>query len=113
MSVLSDGNTTPTKFNAGDAAFIQCQETFDIIDVTVTMVPTSKTKKYTVKLQNNTTRNVDPDHIFDENNAPAPGTPSMSLAFFRPKWMKQDQKVTILKDDTYTKGYLNINKDGC
>ena len=112
MSVLSDGNTTPTKFNAGDAAFIQCQETFDIVDVTVTMVPTSKTKKYTVKLQNNTTRNVNLDHIFDENNAPAPGTPSMSLAFFRPKWMKQDQKVTILKDDTYTKGYLNINKDG-
>ena len=39
MSVLLDGNTTPTKFNAGDAAFIQCQETFDIVDVTVKMVP--------------------------------------------------------------------------
>ena len=43
MSVLSDGNSTPTKFNAGDAAFIQCQKTFDIFDVTVKMVPTSKT----------------------------------------------------------------------
>ena len=103
MSVLLDGNSTPTKFNAGDAAFIQCQETFDIIDVTVKMVPTSKTKKYTVQLNDRSTRNVDPDHIFDEHNAPAPGTPSMSLAFFRPEWMKQDQKVTILKDDIYIK----------
>ena len=25
--------------------------------------------------------------------------------------MKQKQKVTILKDDTYTKGYLNINNN--
>ena len=51
------------------------------------------------------------DHIFDKHNAPAPGTPSMSLAFFCPKWMKQDQKVTILKDDVYKKGHLNINSD--
>ena len=112
MSMLSDGNTAPTKFNASDAAFIQCQETFDIIDVTVTIVPTSKTKKYTVQLQNKSTRNVDPDHIFDEHNTPVPGTPSMLLAFFCPKWLKQDQKVIILKDDIYKKGYLNINKDG-
>ena len=73
MSVLLDGNSTPTKFNIGDPAFIQCQETFDIIDVTVTMVPTSKTKKYTVQLQNKSTRNIDPDHVFDKHNAPAPG----------------------------------------
>ena len=76
------------------------------------MVPTSKTKKYTVQLQNKSTRNVDPDHTFDEHNAPAPDTPSMSLAFFYPEWLKQDQKVTILKDDIYKKGNLNINKDG-
>ena len=75
------------------------------------MVPTSKTKKYTVQLNDRSTRNVDQDHIFDEHNAPAPGTPSMSLAFFRPEWMKQDQKVTILKDDIYKKGHSNINKD--
>ena len=87
MSVLSDGNSTPTKFNAGDAAFILCQETFDIIDVTVKMVPTSKMKKYTVQLQDKSTRNVDPDHIFDENNTPAPGTLSMSLVFF---WSEMD-----------------------
>ena len=73
------------KFNAGGGAFIQCQETFDIIDATVTMVPTSKTKKHTLQLQNKSTRNIDPDHICDKNNAPAPRTPSMSLAFFRPE----------------------------
>ena len=61
MSVLSDGNTSPPKFNIGDAVFIQCQATFDIIDVTVTMVPTSK-QLY---------QNVNLDHIFDENTAPA------------------------------------------
>ena len=26
--------------------------------------------------------------------------------------MKQDQKITILKDNVYKKGHLNINKDG-
>ena len=36
----------------------------------------------------------------------------MLLAFFCPEWLKQDQKVTILKDDIYKKGHLNINKDG-
>ena len=76
------------------------------------MVPTSKTKKYTVQLNDRSTRNVDPDHIFDKHNAPAPGTPSMSLAFFCQEWMKQDQKVTILKDDTYKKGHLNLDKNG-
>ena len=90
MSVLLDGNSTPTKFNAGDAAFIQCQETFDIIDITVKMVLTSKTKKYTIQLQDKSTRNVDPDYIFNKHNAPAPRTPSMSLAFFPPELMKQD-----------------------
>ena len=82
MSVLLDGNSTPTKFNAGDALFIQCQETFDMIAVTVIMVPTSKTKKYTVYLQNQSTRNVDSDHIFDKYNVPASGTPSIMSVFF-------------------------------
>ena len=105
MSVLSGGNTSLPKFNAGDAVFIQCQETFDILDVKVTMVSTSKTKKYTIQLQNKSTINIDPDHIFDEHNDPLPGTPSMSLAFFCPKKMKQDQKVTILKNGVYKKGH--------
>ena len=48
MFVLSDGNTTPPTFNIDDATFIQCQKTFDSIDVTVIMVPASKTKKYAV-----------------------------------------------------------------
>ena len=78
----------------------------------VTMVPTSKTKKYTVLLQNNSTRNFDPDHIFDEHNTPALGKPSVSLVFCRSKRMKQDQKFIILKNDVYKKGHLNINKGG-
>ena len=41
MSIILDGNTPPSKFNVGDATFIQYQEIFDIFDVTVTMVPTS------------------------------------------------------------------------
>ena len=45
MSVLLDGSSTPTKFNAGDTAFIQCQEIFDIIDVTVTIPPHIKNKE--------------------------------------------------------------------
>ena len=55
ISVLLDENTTPTKFNAENAAFIQYQEIFDILDVTVTIVPPSKMKKYIVRLQNNST----------------------------------------------------------
>ena len=90
MSVLSDGNTTPPKFNIGDAAFIQYQETFDIIDVTLTMLLTSKTKKYTVQLQDNSAKNVNPDHIFDRINALAPGGPLLKNYYYCPRYWKKN-----------------------
>ena len=41
---------------------------------------------------NESTRNVDLDHIFDKYNAPAPGTPSMLLAFFCPEWLNRTKR---------------------
>ena len=42
-----------------------------------------------------------PEFVFDDHNVPAPGQSSHSLGFFHPKWLKQDQKVTVLHDDKY------------
>ena len=49
--------------------------------------------------------------MYDENSVPLTGKPSDSLGFFRPEWLKQDQKVSLLHDEVYKQGYLNINKD--
>ena len=45
MSVLLDSENNPTKFDIGDSAFIQCQETFEILNVIVISLQTTKTKK--------------------------------------------------------------------
>ena len=91
---------------------MQCQETLDILPVTVTMIPTSKTKTYTVSTENGEEIEVKRKHLYDGKSVPASGTPSISLGFFTPGWMKQDQQVTLLHQDKYRKGFLNLNDKG-
>ena len=50
-------------------------------------------------------------NVYDENSVPSIGKPLDSLGFFCPDWLKQNQKVSILYDEVYKQGYLNINKD--
>ena len=49
-SVLSDKSDGPTKFKIGDRVFVQDSTTYDIMEATVTMPPTTKSKYYIVLL---------------------------------------------------------------
>ena len=84
-SVLSDKPDGPTKFEIGDKVFVQDSTTYDIMEATVTMPPTTKSKYYTVLLtDDSTSHDVDPCDIYNENNVPSSGKPSASLGVFRP-----------------------------
>ena len=73
--------------------------------------PTSKLNFYTIKMGKGDEMNVEAKDIYTEHSVPASGKPSISLGFFAPKWLKQDQKVTLLQRDVYRRGYLLIGKD--
>ena len=91
---------------------MQDNQTYDILEGTVTMPPTTQNKYYIITLvDDSSVHNVAPSDLYDENDVPSAGKPSASLGFFRPDWLKQGQKVMILHDDLYKQGYLNINKD--
>ena len=49
-SVLSEKSDTPMKFSIGDKVFVQDNDTYDILEGTVVMPPTTKSKFYTIKL---------------------------------------------------------------
>ena len=66
------------------------------------MRPTSKTDTYTIKLDDRDDEiEVKPDHVFNEHNVPSSGKPSDTLKFFRPDWLRRDQKVMLLHDDFF------------
>ena len=91
---------------------MQDNQTYDILERTVTMSPTTQNKYYTITLVNDSSvHNVAPSDLYDENDVPSAGKPFTSLGFFQPDWLRQVQKVTILHDDLYKQGYININKD--
>ena len=73
------------------------------------MPPTSQTKCYTVELDDGTHMDVLPKDIYTEDTVPASGKPSISMGFFRPEWLKRDQKVTLLQNDVYKQGFLDLN----
>ena len=50
MSVLSTKGDTPTKFSIGERVFMQDNKTYDILEGTVTMPPTTLNKYYTITL---------------------------------------------------------------
>ena len=80
------------------------------MEATLKMRPTTKSKYYTVLLTDESTSyDVDPCDIYNENKVPSSGKPSVSLGFFRPDWMKPDQKVSILHDKVYKQGYHIYN----
>ena len=110
-SVISNGTDGQFKFDIGDSVYVQCQNTFDIYPVTIAIPPTSNTKFYTVKLDDCTSKNVLPQNIYIKDTVPASGKPSVSMGFFCPHWLKQDQKVTLLQSDVYQQGYLDLNDD--
>ena len=83
MSVLSGKDDTPTKFSIGDRFFMQDNKTYDILEGTVTMSPTTQNKYYTITLINNySVHNVAPSNLYDENDVPSADKPSASSFFF-------------------------------
>ncbi|OEU11655.1 hypothetical protein FRACYDRAFT_244773 [Fragilariopsis cylindrus CCMP1102] len=109
-SVIST-SSGPTKFDINEKIYIQCQNTYDILEATVITPPTSKSNYYTVKLDNDNCIDVKQEHMFTEHNIPASGKPLIALDFLKPKWLKQDQKVTMLIEDIYRQGYLSIGTE--
>ena len=76
------------------------------------MPPTTKSKHYTITLvDDSSVHEVEPSNVYGPHDVPSSGKPSSSLGFFRPDWLKQDQKVSLLHDEVYKQGYLHINND--
>ena len=98
------------KFDIDEPVFIQCQESYDILEGTIVTPPTLKSNFYTVQMTDGEQMNVKTKDIYTEHTVPASGKPSVSLNFFATKWLKQDQKVTLLHQDVYQRGYLSIGK---
>ena len=46
-----------------------------------------------------------------EYNVPSSGKQSILMDFFCPDWLQRNQKITLLHDNVYKQGYLNINDD--
>ena len=82
-SVLSEKSDAPTKFAIGDKVFVQDNETYDILEGTVVMPPTTKSKFYTIELSDDASiHDVPQSNVYDENNVPSTGKPFDSLGFF-------------------------------
>ena len=47
--------------------------------------------------------------IYTKDTVPAFGKPSVLMGFFCPEWLKRDQKVTLLQNDVYKQGFLDLN----
>ena len=51
-SVLLNKDNTPVKFDIDVRVFIQCQESYDILEGNIVTPPTSKSNLYTVRMNN-------------------------------------------------------------
>lgn len=76
------------------------------------MLPTSQTKTYTVRLNNDGRQiEVKANNIYTEHNVSAYGMPSQTFNFFQPKWLKKGQIVMLLVNKEYKKGFLSLKED--
>ena len=82
-SILSEKSDAPTKLAIGERVFVQDKETYDILEGTVMMPPTTKSKFYTIELLDDSSIHDVPQlNVYDENSVPSTGKPSNSLGFF-------------------------------
>ena len=64
MSVLSEKDDIPTKFNIGDRVFVQDNRMYGILEGRVTMSPTTLNKYYTFRLiDDSLVHNEDPSNL--------------------------------------------------
>ena len=99
-SVLLEKSDAPTKSNIGEKVFVQDSETYDILEGTMIMPPTTKSIFYTIELSDDSLIHVvPPSNVYDKNSVPSTGKSSDSLGFFCTDWFKQNQTVSILHDE--------------
>ena len=101
---------TPSKFDIGEVVYILTASK-DVVSGIVETPPTTLSTWYTIRLENGETMVADPNDIYTEYNVPATGSPSETLGFFTPDWLQQDAKVTILHEDKYVRGYMQLDDD--
>ena len=111
MSVMSNQEYGPLQYHIGKSVFVQCQDTFDIHLATINIPPTSRSKFYTIELEDSNMENVDGKDIYTKHMIPTSWEPTTSMELYRPNWLKQGQKVTLLRNHVYKHGYLNLDKD--
>ena len=73
------------KFDIDEWLFIQCQESYDILEGTIVTPATSKSNFYTVRMNDGEQMNVKTKDIYTKHTVPASGKPSVLLGFFPPK----------------------------
>ena len=73
------------KFDIDERVFIQCQESYDILEGTTVTPPTSKSNLYTVRMNDGDEMNIKTKDIYTEHTVPASRKPSVSLGLFAPK----------------------------
>ena len=83
--VLSNKDDKPVKFDIDERVFIQCQESYDILEGTIVTPPTSKSNFYTVRMSDGEQMNVKTKDIYMEHTVTASGKPLVLLGFFAPK----------------------------
>ena len=54
------------QYNVGESVFVQCQDTFDIHPATIKIPPTSRSKFYTIELEDGSTVDVEGKDIYNE-----------------------------------------------
>jgi hypothetical protein len=99
----------PTKHVVGDTVFIRENE--DILEGTVAATPTRLSNWYSINVEGHE----DPFHIDEEDvfrsDEYIGGTDVPELTPATPSWMTQDAKITLLRDDTFRRGFLHLDSD--
>ena len=109
-SVLSSQDKPPNKFNVGDTVYVRLEDESDVVTGIVETPPTSMSDYYTIRLEHGVLVHVKDADVFFEEAAPVV-TPSISLGFFTPELLKKGCQVTLLHDDLYKRGYLELDAD--
>ena len=84
MSVMLNQENGLLQYNVGESVFVQCQDTFDIHPATIKIPSTSRSKFYTIELEDGSTEDVDGKDIHTKHMIPMSGEPTMSMGFFFP-----------------------------
>jgi hypothetical protein len=111
-SVVSGRDDSPNTYVIGETVYVQQRDSDNILSGIVVTPPTTLTKMYTIECDDGNAIDADPNDLFIDGSTATKGrVPSVSLGFFQPEWMSQDTRVTLLFDDNYCRGYLNLDSD--